>query len=109
MYNIFMKKRPHSIIVWDVDETLGSFATFSDIFNTLDYTINQNLTYDDLVNSDEAFFTGTAVEITPITTLDKKPINQGERGNLTAQLQQKFEDIVSGNNETYKRWLTYTQ
>ena len=42
-----MKKRPHSIIVWDVDETLGSFATFSDIFNTLDYTINQNLTYDD--------------------------------------------------------------
>ena len=68
----------------------------------------KNLTYDDLVNSDEAFFTGTAVEITPITTLDNKPINQGERGSLTAQLQQKFEDIVSGNNKSYRSWLTYT-
>ena len=81
-----------------------------EIAEDLGFKVNEeNLTYDDLVNSDEAFFTGTAVEITPITTLDNKAINQGERGSLTAQLQQKFEDIVSGNNETYKRWLTYTQ
>ena len=71
--------------------------------------IEKDLKYDDLLDSDEAFFTGTAVEITPITNLDNKSINEGNRGNITAELQQKFEGIVSGNNETYKNWLTYTK
>ena len=71
--------------------------------------LERRITRDEVYIADEAFFTGTAVEITPITKLDNKLINQGERGSLTAQLQQKFEDIVSGNNETYMRWLTYTQ
>ena len=67
----------------------------------------KDLKYEDLVNSDEAFFTGTAVEITPITKLDGKPINKGERGVITKKLQKQFEDVVSGNNETYKHWLTH--
>ena len=71
--------------------------------------IEKDLEYKDLLDADEAFFTGTAVEITPITTLDNKSINEGNKGNITAELQQKFEEIVSGNNETYKNWLTYTK
>jgi hypothetical protein len=42
-----MKTRTHDIIVWDVDETLGSFATFSDIFSAIEYTTNKQLTYED--------------------------------------------------------------
>ena len=109
--NIFLVK-DNIIYTPTTDNCLNGITRQSviKIAEDLSFKVNEkNLTYDDLVNSDEAFFTGTAVEITPITKLDNKLINQGERGSLTAQLQQKFEDIVSGNNETYKRWLTYTQ
>jgi len=78
------------------------------IAKNLGIKINEvDLKFEDLVNSDEAFFTGTAVEITPITKLDGKPINKGERGSITKELQKQFEDIVSGNNQTYKHWLTH--
>ena len=109
--NIFLVK-DNIIYTPTTDNCLNGITRQSviKIAEDLNFKVNEkNLTYDDLVNSDEAFFTGTAVEITPITKLDNKLINQGERGGLTAQLQQKFEEIVSGNNETYKRWLTYTQ
>ena len=69
----------------------------------------KNIDLDDLVKADEAFFTGTAVEITPITSLDKKHINDGKRGIVTKQLQEKFQDIISGMNLTYDSWLTYTR
>jgi branched-chain amino acid aminotransferase len=69
----------------------------------------KNIDLDDLVKADEAFFTGTAVEITPITSLDKKYINDGKRGIITKQLQEKFQEIISGMNLTYDSWLTYTR
>ena len=71
--------------------------------------IEKNIKFEDLVEADEAFFTGTAVEITPITSLNGKLINKGKRGKITQQLQEKFQEIISGNNAAYDNWLTYTR
>ena len=67
----------------------------------------KDLGYDDLKNADEAFFTGTAVEITPITKLDQSNINDGKRGPVTKILQDLFVSIVSGQNSKYTDWLTF--
>ena len=69
--------------------------------------IEKNLTYEDLANSDEAFFTGTAVEITPITSLDMKSIGSGKRGDVTEKLQTIYSDAISGKSDIYSSWLTY--
>ena len=63
----------------------------------------------DIYSADEAFFTGTAVEITPITKLDNKLISSGKRGNITYDLQKRFEDIISGKDNKFKHWLTFTK
>jgi branched-chain amino acid aminotransferase len=76
-----------------------------------DFGINvteKDLTYEDLVNADEAFFTGTAVEITPVTKIDAKLIGAGLRGPITKKLQETYSLIVTGQNDQYKSWLTYT-
>ena len=70
--------------------------------------VEKNLDYADLSEADEAFFTGTAVEITPITKLDNKVINTGLRGDITFQLQERFQEILSGHDTAYESWLTYT-
>tara|TARA_B100000886_G_scaffold89698_1_gene59128 strand:- start:1756 stop:2676 length:921 start_codon:yes stop_codon:yes gene_type:complete len=67
----------------------------------------KNLDYDELLNADEAFFTGTAVEITPISKLDNNSINNGSRGEITKLLQEKFYEIISGHDKFYESWLTY--
>ena len=67
----------------------------------------KNLDYVELLNADEAFFTGTAVEITPISKLDNNLINNGSRGEITKQLQEKFQEIISGHDKFYQSWLTY--
>ena len=69
--------------------------------------LEKDISYDDFLNADEAFFTGTAVEITPISKLDDKHINNGERGCITKELQNKFQQIISGEDSKYKSWLTY--
>ena len=69
--------------------------------------LEKDISYDDFLNADEAFFTGTAVEITPISKLDDMHINDGERGCITKELQNKFQQIISGEDSKYKSWLTY--
>ena len=69
--------------------------------------IEKNLEYVDLVEADEAFFTGTAVEITPITKLDGKNIDSGKRGEITHQLQSIYGDVITGKSEKYNSWLSY--
>ena len=71
--------------------------------------IEKDIEYDELANADEAFFTGTAVEITPIAKLDNKLISSGKRGNITYDLQKRFEDIISGKDNKFKHWLTFTK
>jgi len=59
-----------------------------------------------LYMADEAFFCGTAVEITPIRSIDRIPVGSGERGPVTAALQQQFFGIINGDVPDTHRWLT---
>lgn len=68
--------------------------------------VSRRLTRDDLYIADEAFFTGTAAEITPIREIDGRQIGAGERGPITAQLQKAFFDAVSGKTPKYHHWLS---
>jgi branched-chain amino acid aminotransferase len=69
--------------------------------------VEQRFTRDELYIADEAFFTGTAAEITPIREVDDRTIGRGERGPVTEQIQKTFFDVVQGKNEHYKDWLSY--
>lgn len=62
---------------------------------------------DEAKKADEAFFTGTAAEVTPISHLDKSAIGNGTVGPTTAKLKNMYRDIVTGKNEKYEKWLDY--
>jgi branched-chain amino acid aminotransferase len=66
----------------------------------------KRITRDEVYIADEAFFTGTAAEVTPIRELDRRPIGEGKRGPVTTKLQTLFFDIVNGRNPAYLDWLT---
>jgi branched-chain amino acid aminotransferase len=66
----------------------------------------ERFTRDEMYIADEAFFTGTAAEITPIRELDGRVIGLGKPGRITKKLQSIFFDIVKGKNKKYKSWLT---
>lgn len=66
----------------------------------------KRITRDEMYCADEAFFTGTAAEITPIRELDDRQIGAGQRGPVTERLQNLFFEIVAGRNAKYKNWLT---
>jgi branched-chain amino acid aminotransferase len=68
--------------------------------------VTRRLTRDDLYIADEAFFTGTAAEVTPIREIDNRRIGAGTRGPVTAKLQKAFFDLVAGRNPKYAHWLT---
>jgi len=68
--------------------------------------VSQPMTRDDVYLADEAFFTGTAAEITPIRELDGRTIGRGRRGPVTERIQSAFFDAVNGRAEKYRRWLT---
>ena len=67
----------------------------------------QRFTRDEIYICDEAFFTGTAAEVTPIRELDNRTIGKGKAGPITKKLQTAFFDIVKGKNDKYESWLTY--
>ncbi|WP_434777765.1 branched-chain amino acid transaminase [Neisseria sp. Ec49-e6-T10] len=69
--------------------------------------IEKRITRDEFYCADEAFFTGTAAEVTPIRELDQRQIGQGSRGPITEEIQQRYFDIVQGKNPQYDSWLTY--
>jgi branched-chain amino acid aminotransferase len=69
--------------------------------------VTRRLTRDDVYIADEAFFTGTAAEVTPIRELDGRQIGAGKRGPVTEKLQSAFFDIVNGRSEKYNDWLAY--
>jgi branched-chain amino acid aminotransferase len=68
---------------------------------------SKRLTRDDIYTADEAFFTGTAAEVTPIRELDRRTIGNGTRGPVTELIQKQFFDIVNGKSPNYDKWLTY--
>ena len=68
--------------------------------------VQKRITRDEVYIADEAFFTGTAAEVTPIRELDRVQIGIGSRGPITEKIQNAFFDIVNGRNPKYAHWLT---
>jgi len=68
--------------------------------------VQKRITRDEVYIAEEAFFTGTAAEVTPIRELDRIEIGQGSRGPVTEKIQNAFFDIVNGRNPKYAHWLT---
>ena len=67
----------------------------------------ERITRDRAYTADEAFFTGTAAEVTPISNIDNRVIGAGERGAVTKRLQDAYFDVVYGRNPKYASMLTY--
>ncbi|MCB1917058.1 MAG: branched-chain amino acid transaminase [Rhodocyclaceae bacterium] len=67
----------------------------------------RRLTRDDIYIADEAFFTGTAAEVTPIRELDNRVIGSGARGPITEKIQARFFDVVNGRAPEYEHWLSF--
>ncbi len=68
--------------------------------------IEKRITRDEVYGAEEAFFTGTAAEVTPVRELDNRTIGAGSRGPVTARLQAAFFDCVNGRNPAHADWLT---
>lgn len=69
--------------------------------------IEKRITRDEIYCADEAFFTGTAAEVTPIRELDRRTIGIGSRGPITTKLQATFFDCVAGNHPLHQDWVDY--
>jgi branched-chain amino acid aminotransferase len=68
--------------------------------------VERRITRDEVYVADEAFFTGTAAEVTPIREFDHRPIGEGRRGPITTRLQTMFFDAVNGRSPAHAEWLT---
>ena len=69
--------------------------------------IEKQITRDEIYTADEAFFTGTAAEVTPIRELDDREIGDGSVGPVTREIQQRYFDVVNGKDANRSEWLTY--
>jgi branched-chain amino acid aminotransferase len=67
----------------------------------------QAITRNQIYDADEVFFTGTAAEVTPVTTIDGRAIGRGEPGPITTKLATTFERAIRGGLPAWERWLTY--
>ena len=107
--NIFIVK-DNKIYTPKKDHCLNGITRQSVITVAKDFGINvteKDITYDEACSADETFFTGTAVEITPITKIDSYKIGDGLRGPITKKLQETYGLIVSGQSNQYNNWLSY--
>jgi len=68
--------------------------------------VEKRITRDEIYIADEAFFTGTAAEVTPIRELDDRAIGAGKRGPITEKLQSLYFDLVKGRSKLHPEWLT---
>ncbi len=106
--NIFIIKNG-VIYTPDLTSALNGITrnTITAFANDLNYEIvEKRITRDEVYIADEAFFTGTAAEVTPIRELDNRAIGNGTRGPITEKLQSLYFDSVHGKVEKYKDWLT---
>ncbi len=69
--------------------------------------VEKRITRDEVYCADEAFFTGTAAEVTPIRELDNRQIGVGHRGPVTKALQEKYFDVVNGRSAAHADWLAF--
>ena len=106
----FFIVRDGVIITPPNDNSLESItqATVIDLAKDLGYeVVRRRITREEIYIADEAFFTGTAAEVTPIRDVDARVIGSGSRGPITEKLQTAYFDAVSGKNEKYAKYLTY--
>nr|QGT50058.1 branched chain amino acid aminotransferase [uncultured Helicobacter sp.] len=106
----FFIVRDGTLITPPYDNTLESItqATVIEIAKDLNIPLKQrHITRDEIYIADEAFFTGTAAEITPIREVDARSIGKGTAGEITKKLQEAFFAIVNGENPKYNHYLTY--
>lgn len=92
------------------DTTLESItqATVIDLARDMGIeVVRRRITRDEVYIADEAFFTGTAAEVTPIREVDARVIGRGYRGEITEKLQSAYFDVVMGKNPKYTKYLTY--
>ena len=81
--------------------------TVMKIARDLNYRVEEtNISVDDVKSSDEAFFTGTAAEVTPIIQVDNVKINDGKPGEITKKIQKIYFDLIRGKVDEYSSWLT---
>lgn len=69
--------------------------------------VRRKITRDEVYTADEAFFTGTAAEITPINNVDGRSVGYGKRGPITEKLQNAYFDVVYGRDKNFEHFLTY--
>jgi len=69
--------------------------------------VEKRITRDEVYTADEAFFTGTAAEVTPIREIDNRAIGDGTRGPITEKLQALYFDVVHGRTREHEDWLSY--
>tara|TARA_Y100001970_G_scaffold26962_1_gene32632 strand:- start:1313 stop:2233 length:921 start_codon:yes stop_codon:yes gene_type:complete len=109
--NIFIVKN-NVLITPDLDASLDGITrrTILDLAKELNikYEIKK-LKYEDILDADEAFFSGTAAEVVPINSLDNKQIGEGARGPLTEKLQSTYFDQVRGVREANHNWHTLVE
>ncbi len=85
-------------------------ASVATIARDLGYEVREeNLVRTDLYNADEAFFTGTAAEVTPIREVDDRKVGDGSRGPITKEIQGTFFAATKGEIEKYVSWLAYVE
>lgn len=83
-------------------------ATIMDLAHDLGLEAKEvDITKNTLYNADEAFFTGTAAEVTPIYEVDDRKIGNGKTGPITKKIQGVYSTVIRGKNQRYKHWLTY--
>ena len=81
--------------------------TIIDISEDLDLEVFENdISVDDVKAADEAFFTGTAAEVTPVVQVDQSKIGDGITGKITRKIQKEYFDLIRGKNTKYDHWLT---
>lgn len=106
--NVFLV-RDNKIYTPDLASCLDGITRDSVVTIARDHgfeVIEKRITRDEMYLADEAFFTGTAAEVTPIRELDDRMIGAGSRGPVTEKIQQTFFDAVAGRNDKYADWLT---
>jgi len=106
----FFIVRDGVLITPPFDNTLESITQNSVIQIAKDMGIpfmQRRVSRDEIYIADEAFFTGTAAEVTPIRSCDERVIGDGKRGEMTKKLQDAFFDVVYGRDSRYEHYLTY--
>ena len=106
--NLFLVRQGHIVSPPVTDGSLDGITADSvcTLLTDAGHTVERrHVTRSDMYYADEAFFTGTAAEVTPIREIDDRDVGDGKPGPVTRQAQQLFMDAVSGKLPEYRRWL----